>query len=395
MLTNFFLPDICFLILYLIIGVVGYFWLKKKHPTLPHHTLLLFSVSHSIFSLLYWGLSLSALTSADSTLYYQNALNFQGDWLSLLKFGTSFIQFILYPLIHYLGLSYLSCFLIFNTFGLIGISLVFVTTRSYLTSPRMKKLYAMTLFLPGLSFWTSAIGKDSLVLLGIGLTFYAVSAFKNRLPSLIFGLLITVYVRPHVFVLLLLSFVGFVIFKRNRNLTTLLVKTLLVTICISIMIASYAVILKYVGLPTDLSLNVTQKYIDTRLNYNTGNSYLELQNSGVPTKLFAYIFRPLFFDAKNMLMLIGSLENLCLLGLFGSLLWKPGRLRKIWIIKHPYYRMHLIYGIMGVFIFSMTTSNLGIAMRQKYMIIPSLLSVLFLILDSKTPVSHTKKVPIS
>jgi hypothetical protein len=381
MLTNFALPDICFLILCLILGFLGYLWLKTKHPTLPRQTLLLFAIIHTGFALLYWYFSLSVMP-ADASNYYQNTFRSPEPWLFHLKLGTSFIYFLLYPLIHYFGLSYLSCFLIFNTFGIIGISIIFVTTRSYLTTPRVKRIYAMTLFLPGMSYWTSAIGKDSLILLGIGLTFYALPLLKSRWPALLAGFFISLYTRPHICAILFLAFIGFILLKRHRTLNTLLLKAILFSICLGIAISSYGMILKYIKLPSDISLPVVQDYVDTRLSYNQGGSYIELQNSSAPAKMFAYLFRPLFFDAKNALMVIGSIENVALLTAFGLLLWKPKRLTKVWTIPHPYYRMHVLYAVMGLLIFAIMTANLGIAMRQKYMLLPSMLSALVLILDA-------------
>ncbi len=53
-------------------------------------------------------------------------------------------------------------------------------------------------FLPGLSFWTSALGKDSLIFLGISMVVYAGINFRKRWLCALLGIALTFTIRPHI-----------------------------------------------------------------------------------------------------------------------------------------------------------------------------------------------------
>jgi hypothetical protein len=92
--------------------------------------------------------------------------------------------------------------------------------------------------------------------------------------------------------------------------------------------------------------------------------------------MFAYLFRPLFFDARNALALIVSVENLLMLVLF-IVFFLPSASS---MFKDSSFTMryNVIFCLSTLILLSLTTNNLGIAIRQKTMILPSFLLLLAL-----------------
>ncbi|PSD37872.1 hypothetical protein C7E21_10595, partial [Acinetobacter radioresistens] len=87
-----------------------------------------------------------------------------------------------------------------------------------------------------------------------------------------------------------------------------------------------------------------------------------------PMQIFTYIFRPLPFDAHSTLALFTSIENTILLFLFIYILFiSKFRLYSFVEGKNTWL---LIYAFLTCSMLAITTANLGIATRQKWMFMP-------------------------
>lgn len=93
-----------------------------------------------------------------------------------------------------------------------------------------------------------------------------------------------------------------------------------------------------------------------------------------PMQMFTYLFRPLPFDAHSALALFTSIENTILLALFLYVLFKNKfRLHSFIEGKNAWL---LIYAFLTCSMLAITTANLGIATRQKWMFMPILIYLL-------------------
>lgn len=92
-------------------------------------------------------------------------------------------------------------------------------------------------------------------------------------------------------------------------------------------------------------------------------------------QMFTYIFRPLPFDAHSALALFTSIENTIFLFLFLYILYKA-RFRRIIEGKNFWL---FTYVFLSCTVLALTTANLGIATRQKWMFMPI---IIYLILYS-------------
>ena len=145
--------------------------IKQYYPFFPVKLFKWLLLYHSFFSLFFWFFSLN--NPADAIAYYYSSI------FSLLP-GTNFIKSITYLLSDIIPLSYLSTFWVFGFIGFLFLPIFYIAIReNMILSGRLLQLLHCVLFLPGLSFWTSAIGKDGLMMVGISSFMFSLNHMSN------------------------------------------------------------------------------------------------------------------------------------------------------------------------------------------------------------------------
>lgn len=98
-------------------------------------------------------------------------------------------------------------FLAFSILAFAGLLLVCVAYHRNFLHLDPKKYAILLLFCPSLWFWSSSVGKDSLILVGTCLVIYGYSVHSKRIRwiALISGLLLAGIIRPHVAGVLVVS----------------------------------------------------------------------------------------------------------------------------------------------------------------------------------------------
>ncbi len=340
---------------------------------------------HSLFSLVY---ALYAQThTADANGYYYRGLS--GDVSFAL--GTPFVDYFASFFITTFHLSYLGTFFLFHIFGFLGL-LAFYASINYSvqnSSIFVKRLMLITIFLPSISFWSSAIGKDSLAFMSVGLALWAVLNLRKRILLMIFAILVMVMIRPHIAGLFIIASSLTFIFDKKSSLFSRIVMTIISAIVASILIP-FA--LKYAGVDYSQESNIIN-YIEHRQTLNMeGGSSLDISSMPLPVQLFTYAFRPLPYEAHSVTALVSSLDNMFILFLFilflKSFFKKKKKKKKI---KNEYNMSFImIFTIISWLILAITTANLGIAVRQKWMFLPFLIFIFFHYI--KRDNRHNKKI---
>jgi hypothetical protein len=106
-----------------------------------------------------------------------------------------------------------------------------------------------------------------------------------------------------------------------------------------------------------------------------GGSYVDITNANIVVQLFTYLFRPLFFDAVNIVQIIASFENLIYLFLF-TILLSPKFIYYVIRGNTILLRFCLLYFALGSLVLAMSTPNLGTAVRQKNMVMIAFVVIL-------------------
>ena len=123
-------------------------------------------------------------------------------------------------------------------------------------------------------------------------------------------------------------------------------------------------------------------YVDKRQSSNlSGGSSVDIASMSLPMQIITYLFRPLPFEAHTLFALIASFDNVILLILAIIGLFSYFKKNKPSIESNRIFLW--VYFLICLTVLAMTTANLGIAMRQKWMFVPVFIFLLLSIIGSK------------
>jgi len=360
-------------------GIINHF--ASRHTYCNRTHLFFLFIYHYLLWAAYF--VYAAFNPSDSHQYYYVAHSgFRGDfWLDYYGTGTQFIEFLTYALVNSLGLSYTACMILFAFLGYMGFVYLYLFLKETIVFKHKIlgfDLILILLFLPNAHFWSVSMGKGSVVFLGLGLFFYGLSKFNSRWLAIFLGGLIIYYVRPHVmFIILIAGIIGFVSTSRR---VTIGQRLLFISAGLIIFLSIQEDVLKMTGLQENL-LEESTLLSHRAEELTKATSGVEIGSYNIPMKLFTFWFRPLFVDAPGLLGLIISIENLVYLILifklvrydFINYLWNTDFLAKTAILT-----------FLGVsFPLAQLSGNLGLALRQKSMVMLLFFFVVLYYVDAK------------
>ncbi|SMO55763.1 hypothetical protein SAMN06272769_10573 [Alcanivorax sp. DSM 26295] len=325
---------------------------------------------HSAFCLVYARYVISY--GGDAANYYQFSLN----GMPSFGLGTDAVVFFTYFLSTGFSLSFLGVSLVFNLFGFLGL-LAFDGSLREATVDKSKSiriLATVLVFLPSVSYWSSGIGKDSLSFCAAGLALWAALDLRRRWLIVAFSILIMLLVRPHMAGILALALAGSFIFKTGVSLFQ---RFSLGILAFSAALLLVPLGLNYAGVEDGAGPAEIIEFVEKRQNYNQdGGGAVQISQMSLPVKMFTYLFRPTILEIRNLFSLAASVDNLILLLLVfaGSFALVK---RSSHFVRSTHNRHFLwIYVFLSWILLSMTTANLGIALRQKWMFVPMLIFLL-------------------
>lgn len=314
--------------------------------------------------LIYWNYSLSG--GADALSYYYD---FDRDYRKPFTLGTTALVYFVQYLRKIFGGYYIEYFLLFQSFGFIGISILLRIFDEVVDDlgETLRPTTIALLFLPGLHFWSSAIGKDAPLFLSVCLSVWAAMRIERRWIAFAAAILIMFFIRPHIAGLATISLAITLIMDQR---TAFWMRAALVLLACG----ASAIIIRNVLITFQIdSLNSTSisDFIASKQDYGSRSEEgAILTGLPFPLKIASLLFRPLFFDAKGVLGLVASLENLVILLVFGNIVANAKSLVRL-SITVPYLRYCLVFSVTLIVLLSLITYNVGLGLRQKYMVMPA------------------------
>jgi len=351
--------------------------IKKKHDFFSVKLMNSLFFYHLAFGAAYYIYAL--FNPSDSKTYFTWPQNESLGWFDFFGTETTFINFISYPFINGLGFSYEMMMLLFTWIGFMGFVFAYLFFKENIslnvTVFKRVDLLTLILFLPNMHFWTASLGKGSLIFLGLMLFAYSITKVKTRILGLVLGSLLVFYIRPHIFLLLVVgALIGFMTEKEKIDWK------LKLTICSVILAGLFLLqdqILAVVHLNNSQDLIADFiRFTSTRSEaLGSAGSGVQMAGYSLPEKIFTFWFRPLFFDAPGILGVIVSVENLIYILLF----LKIFRMNFFKFIKNApvNVKMSLVLFLMTSFAMTFVMSNLGIIIRQKSMVMYFLFFVIY------------------
>ncbi|MEH6765242.1 MAG: hypothetical protein V7655_12135 [Aequorivita antarctica] len=365
-LTRVNILDISLILMY-IVGIVA---LARKFRSVSIKFVRLFTligILHLLFTFLYYYLTLDNV--ADAIGYYRRVLYLYDSWGETFGQGTTFIYFTLYPLVKFFGLSYFGSYFIYSFLGLLGFYYL-LNVLINITDKKWSNWFYI-LLLPNAHYWTVGIGKDSLIFFGISFLVY-LYFFKKKWFLYIFPLLLVAFIRLHTLFFILTAFGATqILLNKTIKIST---KILVFVLLGGILFVLFPFLMARVGFVDTES--ILSQFEDLAGQKIEGGSSIYMGDKTLLVKWLSYMFRPLFYDVFNVLSLIVSFENALWLAFFYKI-FKNSR-KKIQVKYQEFYW----FTFSAVFFITIPAAyllyNLGIAVRQKTMIVPFLFILVFL-----------------
>jgi len=317
-----------------------------------------FCVAYALYVIKYGG---------DSLNYYISAQ--RGDLE--FSFGTAAVKVITAFFVGVLDFSFIATFLLFNIFGTIGLFAYDASLKTASANkPKWVRLIAtVVVFLPSVSFWSAGLGKDAIAFMAAGLALWSAIKLERRVWLMLWAMFFMLVVRPHVAGMMLFAITLAILAQKNIARWK---RTLLFFLALFLGIGLLPFVLKYAGLEDSSGVEDLQTYIEQRQGYNMeGGGGVDISSMSPPMQLFTYLFRPLPNEAGGFAAFAASLDNVVLLGvcLLAIVTWVLRRQRGL-----PGNRVFMfLFAMVAWVTLAITTSNLGISVRQKWMFLPFLL----------------------
>jgi len=312
----------------------------------------------------------------DSTNYWfatydYRFYDFEDVWGKVAKgSATGYLLLINYIPAKVIGLSFFSGSILYTVIGFLGFIYFYALIKSqipniyYLKKTKVfgVSIFPFMLFLPNLHFWSSGVGKDTLLFFCIALFFYSSIKASKSVFGLIISIGLSFVIRPHITLFMIMALgLGVTFDGRLKSYQ----KVIITTVFAFLFASAVNYVMNFVQLDSFDSETVG-KYSDTRssnLSNDRTSSSIDTSNYSYPLKVFTFLFRPLFFDANGILGLVASFENLFLLFFLIKIL--KNRFLKGFNASTYLVKASAFLFIMGALSFSLILGNLGIMLRQK------------------------------
>ncbi len=373
------------IIILIITGLLAFYMigeLKRQYPFINQSLLKKLFFFHLLLAFVYYLYAL--FNPSDSIGYYYKIVgNYRGEtWLSFYGTSTTFIEFVGYPLIKFLGFSYEACMALFAFFGFVGFLYFYVFFREQIKFKHTLfgvDLLTLIFFLPNLHFWSSSFGKGSIILMGIGLFFFGISSIRTRWVAILIGGLIIYHVRPHVMLVILVSSaIGFMFTTKGVALP---VRVLFLAGVAVAFYFIYGDVLSLVGIDEDEFISQGLDLTHRATELTKATSGVDITSYSLPVQVFTFLYRPLFFDAPGALGLIVSFENVFYL----LITLRMFNLKGInFLITSNFLVKTAFFSFLTVSIaLAQISGNLGLAIRQKSQVMILFLFVIISFLDKQ------------
>jgi hypothetical protein len=238
-------------------------------------------------------------------------------------------------------------------------------------------LYTILVFLlPSNLFWSGAIGKDALAQLFIGLTAFGYAKVCHRLElrailTCAIGIAGMLAVRPHIAAMLAVAVtLPFVIGRSRGGARNLAAKIVLIPLLVAISLLVISQAGEFVGLETadsQSSVNTVDRL--TKSTQIGGSAFNSGQSLSVRAAQSPFLlFRPFPWEVSSSMSAVASVEAL-------GLLWFAWK-RRLGLIaafrgwREPFVAFILTYSFIFSIAFAAATSNFGILVRERIMMMP-------------------------
>jgi len=272
-------------------------------------------------------------------------------------------------------LNDLNIILIFSLFSFFGI-VIFIKNLQKLGIE--KKITYLLLFLPGIHFWTSVPGKDSIILFLLSFFFYLY--LDRKILISLFFLFFVFLVRPHIGIIFILTIAitEFIFIQQyKKKIFIFLFTTLTLTLIFSTE-GVQSFLMSEIPDTSNMLILMIHKLHDFSGKYQSSSTYYE--NLNIVFNIFNYLLFPIqsFIKNNSLLVNFSILVELLTLIFFIFLVKKQ---KKSFKFDKKNFTFLTICCSIYLMLLPQIFFNYGLNVRQKWMIIPFLIYLIFLSKD--------------
>jgi hypothetical protein len=307
----------------------------------------------------------------DTSFYWNlgdkyRVFNFESWWDA---YGTHnyFMFFVNYPFARILGLNFWTGTFLYANISAWSFILIFLAGQDLFKNLKIRvrgiSVWPILLLLPSLHFWSSGVGKDSLVFLFLTMFLYGIRDLRKYVILVGISLLLLYHVRPHIAFILLLSSSIMLLLDSKLHFSY---KLIFFSLAVVGFVFIYDEVLKFLRIEELDSESIAGLFSTTSGNLSYGRSFVDMSGYPYPLKVFTFLYRPLFFDAHNFSSFLNSIENLISLVLTITVFSKVNPIKGYQNSPNAIKIMFLTF-IMATVAFAGALSNFGIMVRMKNM----------------------------
>ncbi len=307
--------------------------------------------------------------------------------------GTRFVEHLTGAVYALTGASKLSGFMWFSAIGFGGVLLYIKAATIAAPSISIERYALLCCLSPSLVFWPSSVGKEAWMSVSLGLLVYGAARLFGTtqvvrpLVCAAAGAFGALLVRPHIAAVWLgaavIAIVWSVVGTRTGRSTSRAVGAMVLAAGAIGLVVAGRIALQFLGQGDETDSVATQinNAFDRTLQRTAGGGS-EFAPPSVATPLdypmavLRTLTRPLLHEVDGLNTLLPALETTAIIVLavvgFRRLMSLPGMLR-----RSPFTVFHLLVVVMGALAYS-SFSNLGLLVRQRSLLMPSLLFLLCL-----------------
>lgn len=239
-------------------------------------------------------------------------------------------------------------------------------------------LVLIVFYFPSITFWTSGLLKEGLLIFGFGILFYAINKIIEGnavYASIVIVLLFVIFLLYSKFYVLLAATPGFLFlfFNKYFGKWSMLIKFIVVHLLVFLLVWFSELIIG-LSFPEILSLKQQDfvSYINSLKSVGSAIEIAELDGSfynllnNIPAALVNVVFRPTIFESKNLLMLMAAFENtlILLLIVFSIVFFRKQKINQP-LLWFSFSFCFVLFSLIGL-----TTPVLGALVRYKTPALP-------------------------
>ena len=298
--------------------------------------------------------------------------------------GTGTLRYLTGLVYLFTGVDKMTGFLVFSFFGFLGLYFFYRAFEIAVPQGDRHRYAKLIFFWPSLLFWPSSIGKESWMILTIGIAALGGAKMLQRQRGgfIIFGLGLvgTGLVRPHITLLLFLSmFVAYLLRPASQGGSSLgpITKAAGIVVMLSIGVLVMRQAQSFFDLEELNANSVDATLTNTSDRSGRGGSEFEPVRATnpftFPAAAATVMFRPFPHEAGNSQAILSALEGLVLLVIFARS-WRRFKGFHRTLRRWPYFAFCTAYLFLFVFAFS-SIANFGILARQRVQVLPMIFAI--------------------